>query len=364
MGSSQLSLKRALLASTFLSLSLMSSVAMAQNNQDPQSAASTDNTPTAGTSTKAGTTTSKSTSTPTSPSTSSTSTAKVTMPGLSSTTPGTTNTALNTGMPTLSKTANLAVPTYPAPSVPPTNDAPFMNRSTLPDGTVFIAVGAILGTFGLAILVWRGIVACLLHRSVERATAAQHAANDKAAFPAPPPPFYKYTDRDSSPSLAVGSTSGRGQRRTTRGPIPSATPSQTNLFFSPTAPGGMAAGANRDSRYLPSGFYASASPVPPHGHGPSISLSNLRPSSRGHTTGMGPSPPDSPGARATPVSRNFSTSSINLNRPPSGRAPSAYLDDLLDEQGGQFPPGQFPPPNPHHHHHHPTHSQSSLGRFS
>lgn len=219
-----------------------------------------------------------------------------------------------------------------------------MNRSTMPDGTVFIAVGAILGAFGAAVLIWRGVVACLLHRSVEKAAMAQHVANDKATFAAPPAPFYKYADRDrdSSPSLPAGATSGRGQRRTTRGPTPSATPSQTNLFFSPTAStgvGGVGGSGNRDSRYLPSGFYAatSASPVP-HSHGNSISLSNLRPASTGP---LGPSPPDSPslGPRGTPTPRNFSTSSFNLNHPPSERAPSAYLDDLLDEHPGAFPPG-------------------------
>ncbi len=35
---------------------------------------------------------------------------------------------------------------------------------------------------------------------------AQHAANDKAAFPAPPAPFYKYTDRDSSPNVAAAAS--------------------------------------------------------------------------------------------------------------------------------------------------------------
>ncbi len=275
------------------------------------------------------------------------------MPGLSSsTTSGPPK--LNTGMPSLSKTVDTAIPEYPAPTIPPTHNAPFMNHSTLPDGTVFIAVGAILGAFGLAILLWRGIVACLLHRSVERAAMAQHAANngrgpgDKnaASFPAPPAQFYKYIERESSPSLAGAGLGGSTGRRTHRGPTPSATPSQTNLFFSPTAAGGASGmgGSNRDSaRFLPSGFYASASPG--HGHGNSISMSTLRPSSRGRGGQLAPSPPDSPAMGPRAVSRNFSTSSLNLNRPPSpgARAPSAYLDDLLDEQPGQFPPAARSP---------------------
>ncbi|OAA56993.1 hypothetical protein SPI_07374 [Niveomyces insectorum RCEF 264] len=269
---------------------------------------------------------------------------------------------------------NTGIPTYPAPSVPPTQNAPFMQHSKLPDGTVFIAVGSILGAFGAAVLIWRAVVAYLLHRSIARAALAQHAANDKAPFAAPPAPFYKYADRESSLNLGVGggaaglggagssvagSTSARGVRRTNRGPTPSATPSQTNLFFSPTAPGasGLGGAGNRDSRHLPSGFYAagSASPAGP-GHGQAINLANLRPDSRGHGRTVGPSPPDSPSfgpMRSTPLPRNMSGSSVSLNRPASGRAPSAFLDDLLDDQPHMFPPG-----GPSHHH---TYSQSSHG---
>ncbi|KAK3995101.1 hypothetical protein QBC44DRAFT_33492 [Cladorrhinum sp. PSN332] len=275
-----------------------------------------------------------------------------------------------TGLPKLSKTVDNFIPEYPAPTIPPTRNAPFMNHSTLPDGTVFIAVGAILGAFGLAILAWRAIVVCLLHRSVERAAHAQHAATDKSAasFPAPPAHFYKYAERDSSASLALGGAgagaAGVGVRRTHRGPTPSATPSQTNLFFSPTAAGSSVAvgGANRDSRFLPSGFYAAASPNAAghaHAHGNSISMSTLRPSSRGRGGHMGPSPPDSPGfgpssgspGHGVGMSRgNFSSSSLNLPRPASagqgangGRAPSAYLDDLLGDQPGLFPPAGMSP---------------------
>ncbi|KAK4168024.1 hypothetical protein QBC43DRAFT_127256 [Cladorrhinum sp. PSN259] len=271
-------------------------------------------------------------------------------------------------LPKLSKTVDNFIPEYPPPTIPPTRDAPFMNNSTLPDGTVFIAVGAILGAFGLAILAWRAIVVCLLHRSVERAALAQHTATDKSAasFPAPPAQFYNYLDRNSSASLALGGggagAAGVGVRRSHRGPTPSATPSQTNLFFSPTAAGsnqGLGA-SNRDSRFLPSGFYAAASPNPGgHAHGNSISMNNLRPSSRGRAGHMGPSPPDSPGfgptngspAMGVGMSRgNFSSSSLNLPRPASagqgangGRAPSAYLDDLLDDQPGLFPPAGMSP---------------------
>ncbi|KAK4127356.1 hypothetical protein N657DRAFT_564650 [Parathielavia appendiculata] len=392
MGSSPLSLKRALLLTVLFALRVVAqndnegdspaaTTTEVQNDPEPTPTTQAIATPTARTTTTTDgddPTTTEQTSTRTT-SSSSSSRSTTAMPGLTTTT---TSRGTNTGMPKLSRTiVDTEVPTYPPPTIPPTRNAPFMNHSTLPDGTVFIAVGAILGAFGVAILVWRAIVACLLHRSVERAALAQHAANngrgpgDKnaASFPAPPAQFYKYIERESSPSLAGAGVGGSTGRKTHRGPTPSSTPSQTNLFFSPTAAGSSSAlggASNRDSaRFLPSGFYASASPVAGgggsghHGHvaGNSISMSTLRPSSRGRGGGGGaganpsfggPSPPESPnmGPRAG-GSRNFSTSSLNLNRPPSvgTRAPSAYLDDLLDEQPGMFPPAAGGPVSPQGH---------------
>lgn len=242
-------------------------------------------------------------------------------------------------LPTLTRGPN--IPTYPAAAVPPTKDAPFMQQSTAPAGTVFIAVGAILGAFGLGILLWRVLTSFLLHRFVERAAMAQHAENNKTGFPAPPAPFYKYTDQGSNMSL---SGAGRGVRRTTRGPIPSSNPSQSNLFFSPTA-AASGAGGNRGSAFLPSGFYAAGSSSPgPGGHGHSISLTNLRPDSRGHYGNasrhtLNPSPPDSPHFTAR---RDMSSSSVNLNLPPGQRAPSAYLEDLLADDPSSFPPPHMP----------------------
>ncbi|PSR74286.1 hypothetical protein BD289DRAFT_353661, partial [Coniella lustricola] len=280
----------------------------------------------------------------------STATTSASMPGLS------TATSAASDMPSLSSTsgatsADTSIPTYPAATVPPTADAPYMQRSTAPDGTVFIAVGAILGAFGLAILLWRAIIACLLHRSVEKAAMAQHRANDKAPFPTPPAPFYKYTDHESGSAQNVGS--GRGVRRTTRGPTPSATPSQSNLFFSPTAAGAgnrestYRDAPNRDSsyresRFLPAGFYAAGQSSPHNldaANESAISLSNLRPDSRGHAQRSSVQPlPESPGfgPQRSPLNHNVSTTSLNV--PATGRAPSAYLDDLLAENPEMFPP--------------------------
>ncbi|PTB67966.1 hypothetical protein BBK36DRAFT_1134784 [Trichoderma citrinoviride] len=130
---------------------------------------------------------------------------------------------------------------------------------------------------------------------------------------------------------------------------PSAAPSQSNLFFSPTAAGSNNVPGGRGSTFLPSGFYAAGNSSPGGGgqQGPSISLTNLRPDSMGYPNGsrgslMGPSPPDSP--HFSPR-RDMSSSSVNLNnaRQPGQRAPSAYLEDLLADEPGSLPPPQMPP---------------------
>ena len=248
----------------------------------------------------------------------------------------------NTGATSVGEPATLPTlvgSSVPKPSVPPTANAPFMKQSHLPDGTVFIAVGSVLGAMAIAILLWRAIVSLLLSRSVKRAALAQGDINGKSGFPGPPAPFYKYTDHASALSLGTTTPAGRGVRRTTRGPIPSSNPSQSNLFFSPTAAGSNGPG-NRSSAFLPSGFYAAGTPSPGPSHEHSISLTNLRPDSRGHPLGpsrspMGPSPPGSPHMSAR---RDMSTSSLNLSLAPGQRAPSAYLDDLLADDPSAFPP--------------------------
>lgn len=79
----------------------------------------------------------------------------------------------------------------------------------------------------------------------------------------------------------------------------------------------------------------------------------------------GQTPPESPNvgpvmgmATRTPPSRAFSSSSVNqLNRPESGRAPSAFLDDLLGDNPQAFPPpGGYNNPGYHGGHHDPRHS--------
>jgi len=247
-----------------------------------------------------------------------------------------------------------------------------MQQSNLPDGTVFIAVGAILGFMAMSVLLWRGMVAWSLHRSVKRAALAQNAAmNDtKAHFrtPGPPPPqLYKYTDRSSTISLSgLGHKSGK---KATRPSTAGAGASASDLFFSPTAGAagaGLATTGNRGSNYLPAGYYAAGSaqagnaqshvPMGP-GHQPAISLSNLGPQSHGYSRSRstGPSPPDSP-AYGAEKGHMASSSTLNLNQAYGNgqeRAPSAYLEDLFDGENGPRVPG----------HHHASQNSRSPGRY-
>lgn len=272
-------------------------------------------------------------------------TATGTIPSITGTAAATTGGAL-TGLPTLSGAVQPVTVT-----VPNLSNAPFMQTSNLPDGTVFIVVGAILGFMAVSVLLWRGMVAWALHRSVKRAASQQNMDDKNALFrtPGPPPaPFYKYSDRDSTISLSgLGHKSKKSNRPGTGG----ANASTSNLFFSPTAgaAGGGVGPGNRGSNYLPSGYYAAGASaagngqghVPIGGHNQSISMSALRPESQGYgrARSMGHSPPDSPGLSAE-RGHMASSSTLNLNQGYGGneRAPSAYLEDLIDGDN-TVPPG-------------------------
>ncbi|KAI9856175.1 MAG: hypothetical protein M1824_005672 [Vezdaea acicularis] len=239
---------------------------------------------------------------------------------------------------------------YPPPTVPPTANAPYMRKSSVPEGTVFIAVGACLGALGLAVLAWRGLVMWSLRRSVKRAALHQNVTDSKHLFTggtaSTKPGFY---------SATVGSTLsldhlGSGARNSTVGPK-GHTPN-SSLFFSPTAAaGGLTTPGNRGSGYHPSGYYPSGASAPGNGAGmthigssPAAALSRMGGGPQAHgysraTSGAAPSPPVSPSlppSRGTVGGvvggvRNGSMSSLNLNQPPAGRAPSTYLEDLFED---------------------------------
>ncbi|KAI1004066.1 hypothetical protein K3495_g4140 [Podosphaera aphanis] len=214
--------------------------------------------------------------------------------------------------------------TIVAPSVPPTQNAPYLQQSTLPEGTVFIVVGAVLGFFAVSILAWRMGNAWRLHRSVQRAALNQGMADTKALFrttTGPSAPFYKYSDRESSVSLPV--INNKGTRRASKpGTAPPSANSTSNLFFSPTAGAAGAnhgSGSNRGSTYFPAGFY-SAGPGNGNSQGgaPAISLTNLNSTQNyARQRSMDLSPPDT-------------QQNLNQVGGANERAPSAYLDHLFN----------------------------------
>ncbi|KAL4908135.1 hypothetical protein BDW74DRAFT_146911 [Aspergillus multicolor] len=256
-------------------------------------------------------------------------------------------------------------------TVPPTDDAPYMQKSTAPEGTVFIAVGAVLGAIGLSILAWRGIVAWSVNRSVRRA-AIMHSSENKGLLGGKrkkkrsgrshshSQSRHSHTHHNAV-SLEKISGSGNNRHSSYRDSRASKIPtSGSGLFFSPTA--GMQNAGNRGSSYLPAGYYSAGTAAAGLAQNVGLSAESLPPQARGYTrTGSGPtppatplSPPPPPGMHEVPRYSNSnlrqsyaadgSTSSVNLTSPPVGRTPSAYLEDLFESH--QNPPHS--PNRPHH----------------
>ncbi|KAF1953962.1 hypothetical protein CC80DRAFT_418906 [Byssothecium circinans] len=277
----------------------------------------------------------------------------------------------------------------PAIKVPDTAAAPYMQKSSLPDGTVFICVGALLAFLGAAVLAWRGLVAWSLHRSVKRAAMAQNMADLKAmsAVPGKKRGMYNVVGASSTMSLDHLAAAPTG---TSRPPKPFAStntstpPKSTSLFFSPTAGGSTGlrdSVVNRSSTYLPAGYYAAGNAQPAQGsplthvggnHPGHLSTYSVHSPGNRFSTRSGVSPPVSPslppsrGYDRAPPSRdgmsiynrnsvatlgvpsqqrgvyqnenNSNPSQLSLNAPggtnvPGGRAPSAYLEDLFENHG-------------------------------
>ncbi|KAL8848801.1 MAG: hypothetical protein Q9221_006179 [Calogaya cf. arnoldii] len=272
------------------------------------------------------------------------------------TTAATANDARPTASPSIKEAEYPALATRkgvkaPVPTVPPTGDAPYMQKSTLPEGTVFICVGAGLAFIGLVVLAWRGLVAWSLHRSVRRAAMApsiqySKLGDAKSKSKAPGTPYYS-----QGPGSNLSLDRLTGLTAASKGGSKTNT-ARSSLFFSPTAGSGMQTPGNRGSGYLPAGYYAPGngasgggtgmtniegrSPLSGHreqshrysrarsaGPSPPGTPSSLPPSSRGAEVGYRPS--------TAGLSTQASTSTLNLSTAPQGRAPSAYLDDLFED---------------------------------
>lgn len=267
------------------------------------------------------------------------------------------------GLPTLAGVGN------PVLVVPDTSGAPFMQKSSLPEGTVFICVGAALGLLGAAILAWRATVAYSIRRSVQRAaTASQFGAGDVKAIgmasyrPSVFGAAAGYSSlgnaRRSSldnlssqptaytgPGFGVGSlqggrnegyaSTGRSKKGTLRTPVTS------TLFFSPTANGA----SNRDtihlagthaSTYLPASFYTPGSAT----SGGAAEARTVPGAWDSGDNAALHSPQTSP-TRGPRESRTAGKYGGELRRSRVGmqrqeRAPSAYLEDLFDSGAGSM----------------------------
>ncbi|KAJ5423729.1 hypothetical protein N7491_008945 [Penicillium cf. griseofulvum] len=215
-------------------------------------------------------------------------------------------------------------------TIPPTANAPYMQESNAPEGTVFIAVGAALGLIGLTLLAWHAMVAWSVNRSVRRA-AVRHASESKRLL-------HGSRKKRSIPYSAAPTNDvsldklGAATRASYK---PNRTSASSALFFSPTAGGPAGSHAslhatgsagNRASTYLPAGYYAAAgtsNPAPsgevPYSPTAGLSSPSLPPAGVYH---------DPYNQRHSYV--GASTSSLNLNQAPQGRAPSAYLEDLFE----------------------------------
>lgn len=379
------------------SLSLLVLLAAAVNAQDTNM-----NTQTTAQSTTAntGTNTAKTTAAATSATTKAGS-VSITAPNLSTVTdtPGATNSGTSTtapttavsDAPTLSSTNSIFhltdVPTIagygvPTQVVPWTAGAPYMQRSSLPEGTVFIVVGAILGFMGAAVILWRGLVAWSLHRSVRKAAMTSHR-NDSMLKLSKPNPYGGGGFGASNMSLErLSAPTGKLSKHAPAQGSSHPAARNSSLFFSPTAGAGnhssptaaLMGGNNRSSVFLPAGYYAAPGAALPGGGvpGSTSALSNLNPlhpSRAGYArqTDYTPSPPgspglppSSPGGGALPRARGYAggyerssgygrpspetgmyaqggNSQLNLHVPGGaingGRAPSANLEDMFEAHG-------------------------------
>ena len=261
----------------------------------------------------------------------------------------------------------------PSPSVPPTQMAPFMQTSPLPNNFVFICAGAIIGFFFVLVVVWRMFASWAVYRNIKRVKAGRAGISytplksqklgigGTSILKRPNAPFYS---QGPGSELSLDPLTGGGNKN-----LGYSTPvNRSSLFFSPTAganavTGGSSSAGNRSSAHLPAGYYAAGKssqggeiagngrPVSmvdfTSGGGSSRPQSANRPQSAhqtqnnrysrqlsaGHAPSPGPSPllhpisppPDAPYARSSMA--RMSNASLGVG---DGRAPSAYLEDLFD----------------------------------
>ena len=139
---------------------------------------------------------------------------------------------------------------YPPPTVPPTAGAPYLQASNLPEGSVFIFVGALLALVALLILLWRIAVAWSINRSFKRPVA-------DAIYT---PLMSREGEARSRPTTSAGP--GHHRAQSSHGMSDLTLPrnfsqsANSTLFFSPTAEAARYSSMQRPpSQHLPTGNY-------------------------------------------------------------------------------------------------------------
>jgi hypothetical protein len=261
---------------------------------------------------------------------------------------------------------NVAVPSYQV-IIPNMAGNPFLAMSPYPDGLVFIVVGTTLAGVALVLLGWRLAYTWYLHhKTAEHRKAAfsnpemnERPFTAKGPSPTGPSPTVPFA-RDISlqellrPGDRRSQVSSYSTRPSTGRPSTSAIrpgltvnsllPSSSIQFYSPSAhPGATTAAAlgtqpaDRNSNYLPAGYYLRDSPVP--------SPTNLTSSPR-QTYGTPTSPSFLLSDLGAPIPRlsrspTAASSVISNPRPMTTYAPSSSarpLSTYTTQQGGTIPP--------------------------
>ncbi|RMZ80600.1 hypothetical protein DV738_g2693, partial [Chaetothyriales sp. CBS 135597] len=137
----------------------------------------------------------------------------------------------NTALPTLSGAFN-----YPAPTVPPTSNAPYLRNSRLPENFVFIIVGALLGFIIVVIIIWRLLSSWSINRKTRRVVEKRTS-------------YMALADVKTNPAATES-----GHDMADLSKLPKSFASVPSLFYSPTAE--IARQSQRPpSQHLPSGHY-------------------------------------------------------------------------------------------------------------
>lgn len=236
-------------------------------------------------------------------------------------------------MPTLSSTG---VP-LPTVTVPSNSNNPFMAQSNMPEGTVFIAVGAILGGIVAAVFAWHIVLALVHKRTVRKFNDAYAAGSDRLYTESKP----RYRDVEAGRTGASGPASAGSPRD----PGSGSTRSMINsgLFFSPTAEVMHSVNHHMGpgtTTYNPatSGLDSMTSTMGSGGGG-GAGVGIATRSSRASNSYLSPGVAAMQGssARSAKNMSMYSVGSSSYRPAPSKpaaevRAPSAYLDDFLGEK--------------------------------